>query len=85
MFDYVPIDIDAVYLSVCQVTSSERALQTELLIPALRHAEHAAPSRELHLQTKAKYQREMRDDLLGTDKKGKANRLMNISGKATPN
>ena len=54
-----------------QATASERALQTELLTPALRSAEHAAPSRELHLQTKAKYQKEMRDDLLGLDPKGK--------------
>ena len=40
-------------------------MAAELLTPAPLSSESSAPSRELHIQTKARYQKEVRDELLG--------------------
>ncbi len=50
---------------VFQASASEKAMAADLLAPASKSSETAKPSRVLHIQTKAHYQREMRDELLG--------------------
>merc|ERR1712018_161251 len=46
-------------------SAADKALAADMLAPASRAAEHCQPSRELHLQKKAHYHGEMRDELLG--------------------
>ena len=54
-----------IFVHWIQESASEKAMAAELLTPAPLSSESSAPSRELHIQTKARYQKEVRDELLG--------------------
>ena len=54
-----------IFVHWIQESASKKAMAAELLTPAPLSSESSAPSRELHIQTKARYQKEVRDELLG--------------------
>jgi hypothetical protein len=51
-----------------QPSVSERVLAADLLTPGLTSGDLGTSGKALHLQTKARYQREARDDLIGGKK-----------------
>lgn len=49
-----------------QPTSSEKSLAIDLLVPSKMANSTSSGSRDLHIQTKAKYQKDVREELLGS-------------------
>ena len=48
-------------------TASEKVLAAELLAPSSAPNSTSTKGKQLHIQSKARYQKEMRDELFGTD------------------
>ena len=49
-----------------QPSSSDKALATQLLRPGQRSGKDSAASRDLHLHTRARYQADVKTELIGT-------------------
>lgn len=53
-----------------QTSPSAKALAADLLTPAPKLSQNVTPSKELHLHAKARYQKELREELLGKKYEG---------------
>jgi len=63
MMDYCII-YNIVIISVLQSSAADRSQAVDLLIPSNQTTSSNAGSRDLHAVTKARYQKEMREELL---------------------
>src|SRR6218665_2826900 len=57
---------DIVFMMFLQPTSSEKSLAIDLLVPSKMLNSTSTGSRDLHIQTKAKYQKDEREELFGS-------------------
>ena len=64
-FVLVNVAIFSQILFSIQPTASEKSLAVDMLAPSKNTTTSVTGSLELHTQTKAKYNKEMRDELLG--------------------